>query len=166
MTTSIDQAIIAAIDHVYPRLYAYARLRAHREEAEDAVGDALERVWRARSRFAPDRGAADSWVYVVAVNEIRDRMRAVRRRPVSVSLDDIELVSEDATDDLAAVADVLRGMQHLTSDDADLIALRYGLGLSNPEIAELTHRSTGAVATAVSRALARVRSAYQDGVAR
>lgn len=165
-TTVIDQTIIAAIDRLYPRLYGYARLRAGREEAEDAVADALERVWRARRGFDPERGDADGWVYVVAVNAIRDVMRAARRRPISVSLDDVELRTEDAASDQSSVADLLRGVQGLSTEDADLIAMRFGLGLSNSDIGVLTSRSSGAVATATSRALGKLRAAYENGAER
>lgn len=49
-------------------------------EAEDAVQDAMERVWRARETFDPERASLATWVYRIARNVCLDRLRATPRR--------------------------------------------------------------------------------------
>lgn len=49
-------------------------------DAEDAVQDTLERIWRARDSFDPARGSLSTWAYRIARNVCVDRLRAVSRR--------------------------------------------------------------------------------------
>ena len=51
-------------------------------DAEDAVQDALERAWRGRASYRPDRAALSTWVYRIARNVCVDRLRESPRRPL------------------------------------------------------------------------------------
>jgi RNA polymerase sigma-70 factor (ECF subfamily) len=153
-----DTLVTAAIERIYPRLYAYARCRLKRVDAEDAVATALERVWRKRGVFDARRGEADAWAYVVGINAIRDAARAIGRRPPLVDLDDVQLAAADTADRRQLVREIVTAMHQLPPADADLLALRYGAGLNNHEIGVQTNRSPGAVATAAHRAIARLRT--------
>lgn len=51
-------------------------------DAEDAVQDVLERVWRARDRYDPDRSSLTTWVFRIAHNLCVDRLRETGRRPL------------------------------------------------------------------------------------
>ena len=51
-------------------------------EAEDAVQDAMERIWRARDSFDPERGSLTTWAYRIARNVCLDRLREAPRRPL------------------------------------------------------------------------------------
>lgn len=61
------------------RLYRFAfRLLHDRSEAEDAVQETFVRAYRAIPAYRPD-GFFSSWIYRIALNECRRRMRS--RRP-------------------------------------------------------------------------------------
>ena len=61
------------------RLFRFAfRLLRDRSEAEDAVQEAFVRAYRALPSYRPD-GFFSSWMYCIALNECRRRMRG--RRP-------------------------------------------------------------------------------------
>ena len=51
-------------------------------EAEDAVQDAMERLWRSRDAFDPARASFATWAYRVAHNVCVDRLRETPRRPL------------------------------------------------------------------------------------
>lgn len=157
-----DAAVHAAIEAVYPRVYQYARFRLDREDAEDAVATAIEQVWRARRTYDPARGTANAWAYAVGINKVRDVVRSMRRRPRTVPLDDVDLAAPEVTIDRELLLRAIAAIRLLPKDDADLIALRFGAGLSNTEIAALTHRTPGAVGTAIHRLLARVRQSVSS----
>ncbi|MBN9154823.1 MAG: RNA polymerase subunit sigma-70 [Microbacterium sp.] len=57
-------------------------------EAEDAVQDVLERIWRSRDTFDPERGSLTTWAYAIARNTCVDRLRATPRRPLPRDLQD------------------------------------------------------------------------------
>jgi RNA polymerase sigma-70 factor (ECF subfamily) len=72
-----------------PRLYTIAR-RLVRDEAEDAVQDALLKAYRAFDRLE-HAAAGPAWLTSILVNVCRDRGRARARAPAEVS---IEAVAE------------------------------------------------------------------------
>ena len=57
-------------------------------EAEDAVQDALERMWRARDSFDPARASFVTWAYRVVRNVCVDRLRQTPRRLLPRDLTD------------------------------------------------------------------------------
>lgn len=93
-----DETLMAAICQDDPRafeiivrryespLFSYAcRLLDNREEARDVFQETFLRVYRHRARYR--RGAlVRPWIYRIATNLCRDRLRARRRRP-TISLD-------------------------------------------------------------------------------
>jgi RNA polymerase sigma-70 factor, ECF subfamily len=154
---AVDEAVLAELPALLPRLYSYARYRLPREDAEDAAGAALERVWRQRRKWRSAQGSIGSWLVTVGVNAIRDEVRRHRRRPLQLSLGELDLSGGDPTSRLADLAALNAAISNLPTRDADLIALRYGADLTNVEIAELLGMSPGAVGVAVHRALERLR---------
>ena len=160
--TEHEAELVAAIEQHYPRLYGYARFRLGPDDAQDAVGAALEKVWRTRDRFDPGRGDADAWVYAVGINAIRDEVRHQHRQPALATAQPDDLVAPASADDRATVIAALQAIRELGQRDADLMALRFGAGLSIGEVAERVGRTPGAVAVAIHRALARVRRQMAD----
>ena len=154
-----DQTITAALPALLPRLYNFARYRLGPDDARDAVGAALEHLWRNR-RKVPDADAAsvEHWAMRVAVNKMLDEVRRHRRRPSQISLSDLDISVSDPNDRLPQLLQLRAALEALPRRDADLVALRFGADLSNVEIAELWNMTPGAVAVAVHRALVRLRT--------
>lgn len=146
-----------------PRLYSYARYLLEVEDARDAVGAALEHLWRNRRKY-PNvvGGTLERWAARVAINKIRDEAKAQRRRPKPVSLSDLDFRVEDSAETRAQLAEVHGAVRRLGRRDAELIALRFGAGQSNVEIAELLDTTPGAVAVAVHRAIQRLRDVINE----
>ena len=155
---ALDDAVTLAIEKLYPRLFRYARFRLERADAEDATSAALEHMWRKRRDYRPQRGALEPWLQAIGTNAIRDEVRRRYRRPRTLQLDDLMLADPIQGHDLVArMIDVRHALARLSATDAELIGLRYGLDLSNDRIAQATGQSRGAVATAMHRALLRLR---------
>lgn len=155
---TLDDQVALVIESLYPRIFRFARFRLERADAEDAVAGALERMWTARTGYQPQRGPLEPWLHTVGLNAIRDECRRRYRRPDMVRLDDLDLPGPSPDLDLVTrMADVRRALAHLSASEAELIGYRYGMDLSHQAIAELTRQTPGAVATAVHRALRRLR---------
>jgi RNA polymerase sigma-70 factor (ECF subfamily) len=156
-----DAAVTEVIAAVVPRLYRFARYRLSEEDAKDAVAIALEHLWRNRRKLPEENlESIERWVMRVAINRMLDEVRRYRRRPVELDLADLDLPNEDSVPRERRMADIAQlrvCLRRLPERDANLIGLRFGAGLSNPEIAELRNMTSGAVAVAVHRALARLR---------
>src|SRR5947207_16030153 len=77
-------AFDALVDRYQQRLFRFAyRLLRDRSEAEDAVQETFVRAFRGLTSYRPD-GFFSSWIYRIALNECRRRMRG---RKVTVGLE-------------------------------------------------------------------------------
>jgi RNA polymerase sigma-70 factor (ECF subfamily) len=92
------------------------------------------------------------------MNAIRDEVRRRFRRRATVEVGDVVVADPRAGVELVTrMIDVRRALAQLSPSDAELIGLRYALDLTNEEIAVALGQTRGAVATAMHRALARLR---------
>jgi RNA polymerase sigma-70 factor (ECF subfamily) len=166
-TKALDEGISDVLASLLPRLYNFARYRLEQADAEDAVGAAVEHLWRTRHRFPADGDySLEWWAWRVAVNKVLDEVRRKRRQQRAVSLSDLDLIHPESADLAERVAQLLRlraALNKLNPRDADLIALRFGADMTNPEIAELLGSNPGAIAVALHRALARLREQMTQG---
>ena len=126
-------------------------------EAEDAVGDSLERAWRNLDRV---REPADfrAWFYQILVNNCRDRMR--RRRIVRfVALEGADEVAGE--DQFQAVLDrhqVGSLLDVLPPDERAIVILHYWADLRLEDVAKRLGWPTGTVKSRLHRALRRLRA--------
>ena len=84
-----DEALARLMCRHASRLrYFIARMLSDDTEAEDVVEEAFIRVYRHRERF--DIGAKfTTWLYVIALNLARNRLRSRNRQPEFVPLDEL-----------------------------------------------------------------------------
>jgi RNA polymerase sigma factor (sigma-70 family) len=132
--------------------------------AEDIAADTFERAMRRRSLFDRRRGDEKSWLYAIALNLLRDHARradAERRAleraaagsaPASVDTDP-GIERAEQRDELG------RALAQLSDGERDLIALKFGAGLSVAEIAALWREKPSAVESRLYRSLRRLRVA-------
>lgn len=112
------------------------RVLRHDQDAEEAVQEALVRIWHARSSCqTPERPIP--WCLQITHNEA---LRLIsRRRPCSAleefggELEDLRASGE--VDRAAVRLDVDRALEQLTPQERLLIALRYEHDRSHPQIA-------------------------------
>lgn len=69
------------------------RVLHNREDAEEAVQDAMAKVWRKAPTFDPERSAFSTWFYRILTNAALDKLR---RRPPPA--DDIDLMGDTLAD--------------------------------------------------------------------
>ena len=142
-----DEALQLFDDHG-PALYRFCRfvLGGH-DEAEDVVQETFLKLLQHLQR-AGDRSNLRSWLFTVAANGCRDRMRSRRRWvPWRVELDTRTVPAIDDSRDMQRARIVMRGLR---GRDRLLLSLR-AQGLSYREIAS----AAGIHETSVGRLLAR-----------
>lgn len=151
-----------------------ARLVFNASEAEELAQETFVRVWQQREKFRA--GAAfRPWVFSIAVNLARNRMRWWRRRPV-VSLDEWTLLRHGAggQGDLAAeespsvdmeraerAAAVRDAIAALPAELREALVLFEYEQLSQAEIAAAVGATTKAVETRIHRAKEKLRQALR-----
>ena len=130
--------------------------------AQDAMVTALSRL----GRFDPSRGSMDAWLWRIVVSRGRDAGRVVRRTRLLfdriVSVGHRDLADRSSPEWLALERlrdeDLIAALRRLPTKYRTLVALRYGAGLSPPEIAGMLGTSSMAVKKTMRRALDRLRT--------
>lgn len=145
-------------DAALPRSYRLAGLLlGSASEAEDAVGDALERAWREFPRLR-DRDRFSAWFDRILVNGCRDRLRRrARLRFVEIEAE----MPATAVDPFARILEgdaALRAVRLLGADERIVIVLHYWADLTLDEIAVRLACPRGTVRSRLHRALERLRA--------
>lgn len=129
--------------------------------AEDLVLQTFEEFIRNGDRIRGGGDAIRAWVFRAARNNLIDERRKVSRRG-DVPLGDEAAERYPAVDPgpeesaLDAIGDrqLQAAVARLSEDQREVISLRFGAGLSGPETAKVTGKTTNAVKSLQHRALA------------
>jgi RNA polymerase sigma-70 factor (ECF subfamily) len=128
-----------------------------REAAEDVVQDAFESAFRSIGSYDAQRPFG-AWLHRIVVNQALNHLRSERRRTTH-SAAPVEPV--DAGTQGASGTALLAAVAHLAPERRTVIVLRYGLGYSLAEIAELLEVPLGTVQSRIHRALEDLRPQYE-----
>jgi RNA polymerase sigma-70 factor (ECF subfamily) len=156
------------------RLLSYLMARVHdRATAEDLLeATFLELLQKGRTI----RGGAASikvWLFRSAHYNALDHLRRLTRRAEDLTDDPVRLEAADMArgpEDLAVASDttakVRRALEQLSSDQRQVLMLRYSAGLSAPEIARVLGKNDGAIRSLQhrgERSLARILKEEERG---
>jgi RNA polymerase sigma-70 factor (ECF subfamily) len=153
------EALVVA-DH--PRLYraAYGILR-DLQLAEDATQQALLDIWREVGRLR-DPAKYEAWSYRLLV---RVCYAEAKRRSRWTSNDDLSPTDEPrAADAYLGVADrdqLERGFEHLSMDHRVVLALRFLLGMTPEQVAEVLDLPRSTVYSRLQAAVKAMRTALE-----
>ncbi len=157
----------AVFERELHRVFNYFRYRvADGATAEDLTSETFVKAWRGRSGFREDRGRVSSWLLTIARHVAIDHYR--RHHP-QVPLDLAPTPSTDATPETlllrrAEFERLSALLRVLPERERELIALKYGAGASNREIAGLTQLSESNVGTILHRTVRDLRARwYEEG---
>lgn len=127
-------------EHAGPLLGFLIYRTSDRPLAEDLLADTFERAIRARLRFNRRKASEKTWLYSIALNCLRDHNR--REGAEHRALERVAAGETGTTRGPAAAVEardaVSRGLETLSEEEQDALALRYGAELTVPEIAKLT----------------------------
>ena len=148
-----------------PRVYNFFRYRVDDDSmAEDLTSTTFEKAWRGRARYRRDLAAFSTWLFSIARHVAIDYYR---QRRVEITLDEVQQHADELTPDRAVeqrdeVAQLGRLIKKLPDRERDLLALKYGAGLSNREIARITSLSESNIGTILYRVVRGLRSEWQE----
>ncbi|HEY0387211.1 MAG TPA: RNA polymerase sigma factor [Gaiellales bacterium] len=138
----------------WPGAWRAARvITGSRAMADDVAQDAFERAFAALGRFDERRPFA-AWLHRIVVNRSLDLLRRERRL---VGLDAPERLDAEWRDLEAEDRELLEAVSRLGPQRRVVIVLRYGLGYSPMEIADLIGVPPGTVHSRLARALEELR---------
>jgi len=146
----------------YPKVYGYICRRMEGDPAtEDVVAEAYLLAARSFHQYDPSLAQFSTWVTRIAINCMVSHYR--RERPLA-SLDELPEHVDSWVDESDVIVDrelVNRLMGVLDERDRQLVIMKYREGRRNVEIAQELGMNPSTVSTVLSRAVAKMREAYE-----
>jgi RNA polymerase sigma-70 factor (ECF subfamily) len=132
--------------------------------AEDAVADTFERLLRTRVRFDPRKSSEKTWIYTIALNIVRDQGRraAAETRALDRATAPVP-ASHHPLDDIEDRDELRAALASLSPEEREAVALRFGGGLTIPEVARVLGTSRATAHGRVYRALQKMRVKLAGG---
>jgi RNA polymerase sigma-70 factor, ECF subfamily len=179
MTTSPFQRRLAAAQRgdedafrdlfrtVQPRLLRYLRARAP-GLADDMAAETWLSVVRGLGRFRGDESGWEAWVFTIARARLVDAQRRASRAPVPVDADEVLTGRPAAVDvassveELFSTEEALALIARLPEQQAEVVLLRYVVGMDVDRTAEVLGKRAGAVRVAAHRGLRRLAELLPD----
>lgn len=150
-------------------VYRYLLYRVRQpSDAEDLTSEVFTRAFANIHRYRWQGKSFLAWLYTIARNAVTDRRR--RERP-TVDLDSAFTIAEDGpTAHERAVhgeaVEALRGaVKYLTTEQQEVLVLRFVENLSSREVAQMLGKNEGAVRALQFRALCRLRKLLEEEAA-
>ena len=162
-----DRAAFAELyDMHVDAVYRYLLYRVREpSDAEDLASEVFTRAFANIHRYRWQGKSFLAWLYTIARNAVTDRRR--RDRP-TVDIETAFGLAEDGPTAhekavLGEQVGALRGaVKHLTSEQQQVLSLRFELNLSSREVAKMLGKNEGAIRALQFRALGRLRKLLRD----
>lgn len=153
-----SQAVGAIYDQYFPEVFRYVRYRIDDDAAaEDIASDVFVRLLEASQKRQGPQTSLKGWLIATASHAVNDHLRRRYRRPT----DGLSDTLPDHSSNVHAEVDLReqnRAVQsayaQLTSEQQDVLALRFGQGYSLEETATHMKKKVNAVKALQFRALA------------
>jgi RNA polymerase sigma-70 factor (ECF subfamily) len=167
------QELLAAFG---PRLYGYFfRATASHHDAEDLLGEVMLRLVKQLAKY-DDRGRFEPWIFSIAANLVRDRIRRWRTHPQPASLEAPTGEGQSLTDNLAGADDpvdagllgadlsveLTEALGKLDDASRQMVLLRHFAEMSFKEIAAVFQCPLGTVLAKVHRAMKVLKATLED----
>jgi RNA polymerase sigma-70 factor (ECF subfamily) len=147
-----------------PRVYKFLRYRVGPDDAEDLTARVFLKAWTKRHRYRRDLAAFGTWLLVIARNEAIDHLRSRKEHEPLESADPV--AAGDRPEERAGRHDdarrLTRFLRALPERERELLALKYGAGLTNRAIAKLSGLTESHVGTLLHRTIESLRRAWRE----
>lgn len=162
-----ERAFRRLVERHGPRTRSFARrLAGNSADADDYVQEAFTRLWRDAGRWRSEGIKLSTWLARVVTNLSADQARRARVRR-SVTMEDapepadLGQSAETALIETERRSALDRAISALPERQRAVIALTYGTGLSNSEVATALDTTVEAVEAALTRGRAALKSAMR-----
>jgi len=156
----LDSRVIGEVyDRYFPHVYRFVYYRLNNEQAaEDISSDVFVRLMEAIKKERGPQTNLKGWLLATASHAVADYHRHTYRRPTEALSDTIPDDSTasliDEVDHRERVSSVRLAYAQLTTDQQNVLALRFGDGYSLEETATVMQKNVSAIKALQFRALA------------
>lgn len=165
---SLEQDALAKIhDTYYVPLYRYIVMRVNdHETAEDLTSDVFTRLLSALRDHTAPQNTLRGWLFSVASRVVNDYYRQQYRARHTTLNDDLPSLTNQPEVTVVENLDqeaLQKAVTELTDDQQNIIALRFGFGMSIQETAKTTGKSEGSVKMLQARAITNLAKKLKPG---
>jgi RNA polymerase sigma-70 factor, ECF subfamily len=159
----------AVYAELLPKVYNYFRYRlGDSPTAEDLTAITFEKAWSKRHQYRRDKAAFSTWLYTIAGRVAIDYYRRQPAQP-DAPLEMAERISNgpDVEEQVLARQDqdyLTALLEDLPLREREIVALKYGAGLNNRQIARLTNLSESNIGSILHRTVQKLRSNWEVGL--
>lgn len=165
-----DQAAFTEIYNLYfKKIFRFIYFRvSHKEVAEDLAEDVFVKVYGKISGIS-NESSFEGWLYQIARNLVIDYYR---EKKATVSLEEVEhsLEYESNVIDLVSLGQnqkiLLSVIKELSPEQEIVIKLKFFEQLENSEIAEMLHKSEGAIRVLQHRAITKLQELIKKQISK
>lgn len=151
-----------------PKVFRYVQYRVSNIElTEDLTSTVFEKALTNFSRYSKDRAKFSTWLFSIARNVVIDHYRVQGRRG-TVSLEEAADISSDGLspdeelDRKEELTKLRVSLSGLSSEEQEIISLKFGSELNNRQIARMLGLSESNVGTKLYRAVRKLRDSFQE----
>ena len=168
-TLSLDRTTFEGFYSTYlPKVYNYVCYRVGDEKtAEDITAEIFMRALTHLDTYKSNRGAFSTWLFSIAHNHVVNYLRTKSRQPEVHSLDAVaSITANNVAPEQAAIQSeqwrqVQAAMRELPEQQQEILALKFGVGLSNQEIAHAMKLKPNHIGVLLYRAVHALRSVLE-----
>jgi RNA polymerase sigma-70 factor (ECF subfamily) len=147
-------------------IYRYMLYRtSNNQVAEDLTSEVFASVITSIENYE-DRGLPfGAWLFSIARARLVDHWRKTKprdRQTITFSKDVEEFLIGSSPEERFRYQALLDSLNYLTEAEREVILLRFAVGLSNPEIADVVPRNSNAVKSMIYRALKKLRRVLSE----
>ncbi len=152
----------------FPRILNYFRYHGVEDTiAEDLTASTFEKAWSSRQSYRCEKSTVSTWLYTIAKHTMIDHFRA---RTNELPLDNLEdypqrhkhLSPEEAAKRSEEKERLRRLLSRLSERERELVALKYGVGMTNRAIAKQIGLSETNVGTILNRIVKTLRRKMEE----
>ena len=157
----------AVYTHELPRLYNFFLYQTGDvQTAQDLTATTFEQAWKSRQRYRQQQAQVQTWLMGIARHVAAKHFRQHDRRRRIAELFGIgerAISAASLPEIIQQQADqhqLRQLVKHLPQREREIIALKYGAGMTNRAIATLTGLSESNIGTITQRTVQRLRRAW------
>jgi RNA polymerase sigma-70 factor (ECF subfamily) len=150
-------------DLYYQPVFTFVYYRVdERQAAEDITSEVFVAMVKRIDQYKDKKGTMLPWLYTIARNLVIDHYRKNGSAPEVVPIEDMEIAAVERSPESVVSQQVEtdcleKAIRQLTDEQQEIIVGKFIEDRSNDEMAQLTHRSEGAVKSLQHRALVSLR---------
>ena len=159
------EAFAEVYDHYFDPIYRYVYFRVDAVEVDDVVETVFIKAWVNLEKYEKRDVSFGAWLFRIAHNAVIDHRRAHRPiLPIDPQLvDRSDKAAPKKQTERSLMADGVReAVEALKEPYRQVVTLKFLIGLSNPEIAEILGEREGNVRVLQFRALKKLKQALLE----